>query len=50
MGGINYTDPLSTVIALFGNFFFWIGNKTFIERTEHHAHDGEHSEQEIKYK
>ena len=28
-------------------FFFLIGNKTFIEKKiEHHAHDGEHSEQE----
>lgn len=26
-------------------FFFGIGNKTFIEKTEHHVHDGEHSEQ-----
>ena len=30
------------------NFFFIIiiGNKTFIEKTEHHVHDGEHFEQE----
>ena len=27
-------------------FFFLIGNKTFIEKTEHHVHDGEHSKQE----
>ena len=26
-------------------FFFLIGNKTFIEKTEH-VHDGEHSKQE----
>ena len=25
-----------------------MGNKTFIERTEHRAHDGEHSEQATK--
>ena len=25
---------------------FLIGNKTFIEKIEHHVHNGEHSEQE----
>ena len=25
---------------------FLIGNKTFIEKTEHHVHDGEHTKQE----
>ena len=25
---------------------FFIGNKTFIEKTEHHVHNGEHSKQE----
>ena len=27
-------------------FFFLIGNKTFIEKIEHHVHDSEHYEQE----
>ena len=28
------------------SFLFWIVNKTFIEKFEHHVQDNEHSEQE----
>ena len=31
-----------------GANFFFIGNKTFIDKNEHHVHDDEHSEHEIK--
>ena len=31
-------------------FFFSIGNKTFIEKIEHHVHDSEHFEQEADTK
>ena len=31
-------------------FFFLIGNRTFIEKIEHHVHDGEHYEQEVDTK
>ena len=38
-------------IKLFSkNFFFLISNKTFIEKIEHHVHDGEQFEQWNKYK
>ena len=31
---------------IFFFLFFWIDNKTLIERTKHRVHDGQHSKQE----
>ena len=39
---------LDMAVELVEQIFFFIGNKTFIDKNEHHVHDDEHSEHEIK--
>ena len=41
---VNKSTLCGLLLWFFLFFIFFIGNKTFIEKTEHHVHDGKYSE------